>query len=288
MSVQLRSTTALVVAPGSSHQGAHAKPAGDQAFSEAWDLYTRSRANKARRTQEIDARARSLPGLSVDAGWWERWKIDHQGLSPRTRNMMLQSCKQFLGFCERLGYCGNGLKDVQAERDRGTVQKIALAPWQARQLVAQGIHDVLWASYILTGMRRGELLESRWSWLQGDVWRLPAECTKTRQARDIHIGPKLREMLGDGPPEERIFPHHPRTVVRWLAEDCRKAGVPHVCVHELRHTTASLLNRAGATHAELKLLMGHSMRSADITLRYCHFEEDQLRELAARIERMVL
>ncbi|MGI9504730.1 MAG: tyrosine-type recombinase/integrase, partial [Geminicoccaceae bacterium] len=58
---------------------------------------------------------------------------------------------------------------------------------------------------------------------------------------------------------------------------CRRSGIGHVRVHDLRHTFASWLSMAGQTEATIAELLGHKSRSASITGRYTHLNREHLR-----------
>lgn len=60
-----------------------------------------------------------------------------------------------------------------------------------------------------------------------------------------------------------------------------RAGLPHVRLHDLRHTTGSALAKAGATTRDIQLWLGHA--SIVTTTRYTHVELQRLQAIAMTI-----
>jgi len=66
---------------------------------------------------------------------------------------------------------------------------------------------------------------------------------------------------------------------------CRRSGIGHVRVHDLRHTFASWLSMAGHAEATVAELLGHKSRKSSITGRYTHLNREHLR---AAVESIVI
>ena len=62
---------------------------------------------------------------------------------------------------------------------------------------------------------------------------------------------------------------------RILKPEARKLGVPWACFHVLRHTTATLADKAGLTVAQKQKILGH--RTADLSTHYTHPEIETVR-----------
>lgn len=132
---------------------------------------------------------------------------------------------------------------------------------------------------LTTGARRGELLGLKWQDLDLKRGRAVLHDTKTRRRESLTIHGEALDILKraaktphisgyvfssiDGKPS---FPRGP-----W--EDAFKtAGVENFRFHDLRHTFANHLLRAGATLAEVKSALRHSTFAA--VQRYAHLAED--------------
>lgn len=64
-------------------------------------------------------------------------------------------------------------------------------------------------------------------------------------------------------------PIEPRNFHRKHTEILKKAGLPHIRVHDLRHTVATLLVNNGIDPENIRALLGHSKTSTTLDL-YCH------------------
>lgn len=101
---------------------------------------------------------------------------------------------------------------------------------------------------------------------------------KTHECRSIvlpeFLMPSLRKHSAGKLPEALLFPGADGTHMRrtrtdangngWFAQAVRKAGIPRVTPHELRHTAASLAISAGANVKAVQAMLGH--KSAAMTL----------------------
>jgi integrase len=144
---------------------------------------------------------------------------------------------------------------------------------------------------LLTGARRGEILQARWADidLEARTWTKPAATTKQRLDHSVPLGAAAIKLL-TGIQEARktgtewVFPGDdagPRRDIKeaW-ATACAKAGIQGARVHDLRHTFASVLISSGLSLPIVGALLGHSTPAT--TARYAHLLQDPLR---AAIER---
>lgn len=81
-------------------------------------------------------------------------------------------------------------------------------------------------------------------------------------------------------------PVDPRTFHRWHTAILKEAGLPHVRVHDLRHSFASLLADAGEDPETLRALLGHSRTSTTMDL-YCHASEKGKRRAITRLSEIL-
>lgn len=74
-------------------------------------------------------------------------------------------------------------------------------------------------------------------------------------------------------------PERPDHLTRRWRRILRLAGVPHVRLHDARHSCATLMQARGVPLATIAAWLGHS--SPDITARlYLHSDTDSLRDAA--------
>jgi len=131
-----------------------------------------------------------------------------------------------------------------------------------------------------TGMRRGEILNMRWSDLDLERRVLFVGETKTGIPRYVPISTCLKEMLERLPRRpgcDHVFigghgkgkvwkPFH--DVRTSFGNACRKAGIVEFRFHDLRHTAASHMVMAGVPIKVVGEILGHS--TVSMTERYSH------------------
>ena len=126
----------------------------------------------------------------------------------------------------------------------------------------------------LTGLRAGELLRIT----SGDFAKdtITVRTSKSSKARTIPV-PKSAQ---------RLLRHLPLALsyqqLQWQFRAARvAAGLPHVHIHDLRHTYASMLINAGVDLYTVGKLLGHSTPST--TARYAHLAQDTLRKAVRKL-----
>ena len=130
------------------------------------------------------------------------------------------------------------------------------------------------------------MLDARW----GDVdmarklWRIPK--TKSGKVRHVPLSAGALQLLAglraEHPPLDGFVFANPRTGLPFVSifhswDAARKrAGLPELRLHDLRHSFASFLVNAGRSLYEVQELLGH----ADIrtTSRYAHLSQERLFE----------
>ena len=144
---------------------------------------------------------------------------------------------------------------------------------------------------LLTGARRGEVLQARWDDfdLTSGKWRKPGATTKQKTEHEVPLSSAAVQLLTGlrqrVPRHEGwLFPaaggSHRRDVKDAWASICRAANVKGARVHDLRHTYASVLASAGLSLPIIGQLLGHTTPTT--TARYAHLFDDPLRAAAER------
>jgi integrase len=143
----------------------------------------------------------------------------------------------------------------------------------------------LWRPFS-TGCRLGELLSLQWKQIQFDAagqaraFLLPATKTKTREARLLPIGTRLRAMLemrctdADGQPfgsDAYVFGNEVGQRITWISWEwrraCAKAGLVDLHFHDLRREFACRLLESRAELHDVRDFLGHA--NITTTSRYC-------------------
>jgi len=135
---------------------------------------------------------------------------------------------------------------------------------------------------VLTGCRRGEILNLRWDEVDLGRGLLMLGDTKTGR-RAVHLSPPAQEILAGLPRMANspfvIAGSRPGRPFRGLARPWNKirdrTGLNGVRIHDLRHSFASLAAAGGASLLLIGKLLGHSNQAT--TARYAHLSADPLR-----------
>jgi len=228
------------------------------------------------------------------------------GSSPRTVQYIHTTLRKALQDAMSDGLIPRNVADgIKAPRPKRK-EINPLSPEQARTFLKAVRGDRLEALYVLAihrGLRQGELLGLRWEDVDLEAGTLQVRRTlsltksghvfeppKNGKGRSVeltqgaldalrgHLAQQLEEIeaLGDGYqdqglmfPGERGQPMRPYTLTGKLERILKRAGLPKIRFHDLRHTCATLLLSKGVHPKFVQELLGHATIS--ITLdRYSH------------------
>lgn len=126
-----------------------------------------------------------------------------------------------------------------------------------------------------TGLRLGELMRLQPANIVGGMIRLNAQ-TKTGKPRAVPIVPLIRKALRRLP-----LTHAKRKIQAKFAQARKRARMGHVRLHDLRHTTASLLAAQGVSLPIIGAILGHA--SPATTSRYAHLNDQAIRAAMRKI-----
>ena len=143
-----------------------------------------------------------------------------------------------------------------------------------------------------TGMRKGEILNLRWSQLDLRVGaiKLAAEDTKTNFPRTVYLTDRVLQVLRSMPRRlgtEYVFVN-PETGTRWedagklFKRACRKLGLDHVWFHDLRRSFVTNARRRGVAESVVMRMSGH--RTRNVFDRYNIVEDEDVRNAVKVIE----
>jgi len=139
---------------------------------------------------------------------------------------------------------------------------------------------------LLTGARKREVLDARWSdinWEQR-IWTIPK--TKAGKVRYVPLSDAALYLLilqQRQHPGIYLFPSPRtglpfRTIYDGWNNARREAGLEDVRIHDLRHSFASFLINGGRSLYEVQQLLGHS--TTTMTQRYAHLARETLLQAA--------
>lgn len=167
-------------------------------------------------------------------------------------------------------------RDRWLTREEGSKLLACSAAWLHRMIVFS----------VETGLRRGELLNLRWSDVQLQVKVIVVWGAKTKERRSVPLSQRAFQVLQTirkmGETGEFVFTNsqskeqvNVQTLRTAFDTAIRRAGIINFHWHDLRHTFASRLAQAGVDPYTIQKLMGH--KSFVTTQRYAHHYVDSLR-----------
>jgi integrase len=232
------------------------------------------------------------------------------GLSPTTVRHLHALLHHALDQALRWDLVARNVTDLVDAPSMSRKDVEALTPDQARALLAEARGDRLEALYVVavhTGMRQGELLALRWRDVALDVGLLHVRSNLERAEVGVRMGtPKtarsrrtiklsatsveaLREHRSRQDEErlaradawtdhDLVFPNtvgKPMDGIHLLRREfvplLERAGLPRVRFHDLRHTAATLMRRAGANVEVVSEMLGHADPTTTIRI-YSHVQ----------------
>nr|CRH07976.1 Putative Phage integrase family protein [Candidatus Magnetococcus massalia] len=145
---------------------------------------------------------------------------------------------------------------------------------------------------LFTGMRRGEVLDLQWTFVDFERSCLFLPDSKTGQ-KVVHLGAPALQLLGDLPRIQGnpyVFPGQIEgQALVGLPRIWRKirdtAGLQDVRIHDLRHSFASVGAASGMGLPIIGKLLGHTQAST--TNRYAHLADDPLKAAADQISNSI-
>jgi len=233
-----------------------------------------------------------------------------------TLRKVLVTLGQVLAYAVKNRYLNsNPLRDTERPRDvrhEGREMQI-LAPEQVGQLLENtpaGMYRTLFLFAVMTGARQGEILSLQWGDLDLEKKQIHIQRTgrdgrlfptKTKYSnRRVDLSPVVVRELRKWRLESRfkkdddlIFPTEPgnmmsrnNLVERYYLPALKKAELPTITFHDLRHTYASLMIEQGENVKYIQTQLGHS--SPTVTLNvYTHLLKPTNQEAVLRLENTI-
>lgn len=240
-----------------------------------------------------------VPVAAIRREHVERYRRDRRReVSGASVNRELATLSHLMAWARRLGYRDdNPVRGIPRYPENADAWR-RLTPREAERLLAACRIEEKKAPHLypmvltalLTGLRKGELLGLRWSDLDlddgTDDATLEVRRHKNRERSRLPLPPRLARTLRRLPRRgEHVFTHADGrplgNVRRSFATALRRAGLPRIRWHDLRHTFASWLVESGADLFTVQELMGH--RNLSMTRRYAHLSMRHKREAVGRI-----
>jgi len=146
-----------------------------------------------------------------------------------------------------------------------------------------------------TGARLNEALSAKWEHVDTDkqIWRVPATNSKSKRMRAIPLNDAAMaviNVLDTKGAYDHLFINKKRKLpyvnIAKVWEDLRKkAGLPRLRIHDLRHQFASFLVNDGQSLYTVQQILGHSDPS--VTQRYAHLSVSALQLAASSASKQI-
>ena len=223
-----------------------------------------------------------------------RWFDTFSGTAPGGANNGLGVLRQIMNFAIACGHI-----DMNPTRRIRPNRRPRLSRFLSREEIGR-LHGVLDMQtrkgrrqqadiirlLLLTGCRRSEIVQLRWSEIHASVLVLADSKTGPRrvplntQARSI----LERQPRGGSPfvfpsPRDPSRPRYPDLALWYRVR--REAGIEDVRLHDLRHTHASHAVMNGVPIPVVSRMLGHS--NVRMTLRYAHLGDSEIVAAAERV-----
>jgi integrase len=135
---------------------------------------------------------------------------------------------------------------------------------------------------LLTGARKNEIAQCKWSWVELDSHKICLPDSKTG-AKSLFLSDGAIQVLRDqritsrDPSSEYVFPGGKQgapivNLYKPWGLICDECNLAKVRIHDLRHTAASIAVGQGIALPIIGKLLGHSQ--AQTTARYAHVGND--------------
>jgi integrase len=164
-----------------------------------------------------------------------------------------------------------------------------LSPEQFRRVLAASPENMrpIFALLTATGMRRSELVECLWKYV--DAGRILLPTSKNDEPKEVQLNVFAQKVLASipqGEPEARLFPDvTPEAVSMAFHRVCEDLGISDIRLHDLRHTFATWLRQGGTPLDVIASQLGH--RDLRMTKRYARIASAQVRDAVSGLDSML-
>ncbi|RZP03572.1 MAG: site-specific integrase [Flavobacteriales bacterium] len=144
---------------------------------------------------------------------------------------------------------------------------------------------------LLTGARKGELLQAKWSEfdLEKGYWNKPATNTKQKKVHYIPLNSSALEVLNrlkEISNSIYLFYNpstktHIKDIKRYWNNLLKETDLQDIRIHDLRHYFASMLINSGEDLYTVGKLIGHS--NIQTTTRYAHLQNHRLERASEKV-----
>lgn len=226
--------------------------------------------------------------------------IEDEKLAPATANHHVKLLRQVLNVAldwdligknvvgkVRMLPVSNKIEHYMNEEQLGKLLEV-LATYPARNACNVALF------LLSTGARLNEALSATWVNIDREhrVWRIPAADSKSKKVRSVPLNDAaldVLDQLGSEGKHEYLFVKKDGERFQHLHQVWsrirKKAGMPWLRLHDLRHQYASMLVNSGRTLYEVQAILGHA--DPQITTRYAHLSTAALQDAASQASKAI-
>ena len=226
----------------------------------------------------------------------------HPEWSPRTIQLTVNACKVFIKWCKKDGYVqcpdfidGDGLvprvrpktgHEVYSLSEIAMLMKAVRGEPHRNRWIDLAVNLAFWAALPV-----GDICALEWRHIDLKSGTLEKRREKTGELIAVPIAAPLRRVLRRHPGiSGLVVPHMPKSLDsarKSLRVKIARAGIRmrpegQRGFHLLRHSLSTALDRVGASHSTVNLILGHSGGSQ--TLHYIHSDMERARAAVERLE----
>ena len=238
----------------------------------------------------------SLPLHAITRDRVNRWFDTYSATAPGGANHALANLSQILNHAIACGHIeSHSLRAVRrnprtplirflSQEEIGRLHRVLDEYRDARPALRQQA-DVI-RLLLLTGCRKREIANLRWSEVSGDSLKLTDSKTGPRT---VYLNAQARTVLERQPhglspfvfpsPRDPSRPTWAELPLWWSVR--KKAGIDDVRLHDLRHSFASHADLQGVPLPVVSRLLGHTR--LQMTLRYAHVADREVEAAAERV-----
>ncbi|MEO2067952.1 MAG: tyrosine-type recombinase/integrase [Desulfurobacteriaceae bacterium] len=141
---------------------------------------------------------------------------------------------------------------------------------------------IIFRIFVYTGMRLSEVSNLDWKDIDFEMDIITVRKSKNYKSRNIPLHPILKkELLKWRKESGKVVRFNYHTITHKIKEFLVKAGFPHLRLHDLRHTFASLLVMNGVDLRTVQILLGH--QDYKTTEVYAHLSQRHLKEAIKKL-----
>jgi integrase len=238
------------------------------------------RGRTVREVMEVVREAQSQWGTprSISRASAQTTTSERTAISSATINRRLSVLKAALRYAWQQGWVADNLSGKISKLAEPPGREVYLTPAQIKRLAdampsEEGCAAILLLAY--TGLRVGELMALTSEHIATGT--LTVARSKSGLPRTVPVPSPVRHLVSELPLGLSY------TQLHWQFRAARKAAkMPHVRLHDLRHTTASWLVNAGVDLYTVGKILGHLTPTT--TARYAHLAQGTLKKAMGRLK----